>query len=159
MEFTIDYTLKDYFEIQKAHYGSSPAKRAITALGLFALLFAIYAILFGIVDLSTLSLIAMGIILLFFDKLILDPRNKNEFKKSKYLQGPLKFKLDEEGVRSTNKYVDTKSTWDSYIKTKITKKIILLYRGPSVITGFPKHYFKEDEWKKLTELLKENINN
>ena len=157
MEFTIDYTLKDYSEIQKAHYGSSVFRKAISVLGIFSLLFGIYLMLAGIFDISTLFIIAGGFIFLFFEKIVLEPRNNNEFKKSKYLQDPFKYKLDREGIRSTNKYLDTKSTWDSFISMKITNKVVLLYRGPNMITGFPKHYFREEEWKKLIEFLKENI--
>lgn len=157
MDFTIEYTPKDYFQIQKAHYGSSFTKKAITAIGIFCILSGIYLLLTGIADVSTFTTIIIGIIFLFFDKLVLESRFKNDFKKSKYLHGPLKYTLNKDGMISSNKYMETKSTWDCFINIKITKKVILLYRGPNVITGFPKHYFKENEWQKLTGILKDNI--
>lgn len=156
MKFTVRYNYNDIYEGMKLDYTSRKRKWLIIFFGVLTLLLNKIRVTLDVI------FILLGISLIFYKQTVLRLYSyylfKKSSKKSKILQEPINFEINEKEIIKKNNLETSKTSWSSFTKYLHNKKILALYYSPLLAFTIPKRCIETDEeWDKLINLAEKNI--
>ena len=165
MKFTVNYTLEDYQKAQKLFYKTSKSGWLVRwlipfiGIGLVALILSSWlnggTIYSGNLDIVFLVL---GVFYIIFPFVYIKLHTAFLFKKSRFLQIPHDFDINEEELKISSDLSTGSVKWGVFIRYGINDEMIILMATPRTMYMIPRRAIElEEEWVKLIELVKEKI--
>lgn len=161
---TIQYTANDLHKAYSLHLKKNYPFRSKLVLilgGLLVLLGILLAVLQSISRMITwLSwfFVVYGLLVVIYYFWKYSRMGKIAYKKLTDFHYPFTFTINNEGIHSFGKNIESTNTWEHYQSALITHNFIILYPNKLRFVVFPKKYFSEFDFNQLSDLVKEKIN-
>ncbi len=165
MKFTVNYTLEDYQKAQILFYKTSKSGWLVRwfipfiGISLIALILSswlnggtIYSVNIDIVFL------VLGVFYIIFPFVYVKLHTAFLFKKSRFLQIPHDFDINEEELKISSDLSTGSVKWGVFIRYGISDDMIILMATPKTMYMLPRRAIQsEEEWVKLIELVKAKV--
>jgi hypothetical protein len=80
------------------------------------------------------------------------------YRRSPYLQETISGSLSDQTFLAQTATAQTDTPWDSFIKAKIGRELVLLYRSPVLTNIVSKQFFlSDDDWQLAVKLIRKKI--
>ena len=157
MKVTCQLEPSDYLAAQFVHIRPRPVFKWLTiGLILLAILIGLSQIMRGFSEgIKASDFIIFGGLayLLLTYGAWLPYRSKKIFKQQKTLHEPYDVEITEDYFASTSSLGFSKISWSDFYKYRVGKDLILVYQSEVMFHMFPKRWFLETDYQKLTEIL------